>query len=93
VHARWVEDRQVLTSAGVSAGIDLALHLTSQLAGQVVAGQVQRMLEYEPDPPRLGPPDWSNVDVTAARADFRRTISETLDHAPALRDRLLAVAG
>jgi len=93
VHARWVEDRDVLTSAGVSAGIDMALHLTSRLAGQEVAGQVQRMLEYEPEPPQIGLPDWGGVDVAAARAGFRQTISETLDHAPALRDRLLSVSG
>jgi transcriptional regulator GlxA family with amidase domain len=40
----FVRDRNVLTSAGVTAGVDLALHLVSELAGPLVAVEVARFL-------------------------------------------------
>jgi transcriptional regulator GlxA family with amidase domain len=40
----FVRDRNVLTSAGVTAGVDLALHLVSSLAGPLVAVEVARLL-------------------------------------------------
>lgn len=40
----FVRDRNVLTSAGVTAGVDLALHLVSELAGPLVAVGVARFL-------------------------------------------------
>jgi transcriptional regulator GlxA family with amidase domain len=40
----FVRDRNVLTSAGVTAGVDLALHLVSELAGPLVAVEVARLL-------------------------------------------------
>lgn len=92
VDARWVEDGPVLTSAGVSAGIDMALRLTCRLAGRATASQVQRMLEYDPDPPQLGPLDWDGIDVAAARAAFRQTLNDTLAGAPDLRHRMLAAS-
>jgi transcriptional regulator GlxA family with amidase domain len=58
---RWVEDGKFITSAGVSAGIDMALHLIGRLAGMDSARQVQLGLEYEPEPP-FGPIAWSLVD-------------------------------
>ena len=48
---RWVQDGKVLTSAGVSAGIDMALYLISLLKGPGVARSVQQMMEYYPKPP------------------------------------------
>ena len=49
--ARFVDDGDVLTSAGVSAGIDLALHLVVRLASRERAAQVRRGIQYDPDPP------------------------------------------
>lgn len=49
--ARWVVDGNVVTAAGVSAGIDMALWLTGQLYDERHARQVQRYIQYEPDPP------------------------------------------
>jgi transcriptional regulator GlxA family with amidase domain len=46
-----VRDGNVVTSAGVSAGIDMALWLVGQLHGVDVARQVQRYIEYDPAPP------------------------------------------
>ena len=40
----FVEDGNICTSAGVTAGIDLALHITSELAGPLAAGAVARNL-------------------------------------------------
>ena len=48
---RWVDDGDLITSAGVSAGIDMALHLVARLAGPHRARQVRRGIQYEPHPP------------------------------------------
>ena len=48
---RYVDDGDVITSAGVSAGIDMALHLVRRLAGEERARQVQRGIQYDPAPP------------------------------------------
>lgn len=50
-HERWVDDGDIITSAGVSAGIDMALHLVARLAGTSRARQVRRGIEYDPAPP------------------------------------------
>jgi transcriptional regulator GlxA family with amidase domain len=49
--ARFVDDYEVITSAGVSAGIDLALHLVARLAGVERAREVRRGIQYDPQPP------------------------------------------
>lgn len=51
VGGRWVQDGKLLTAAGVTAGIDMALHLVSVEAGPEVAQAVQLGIEYDPDPP------------------------------------------
>jgi transcriptional regulator GlxA family with amidase domain len=51
VRERWVEDGKVITAAGVSAGIDMALHLVGREAGPEVAQAVQLGIEYDPSPP------------------------------------------
>jgi transcriptional regulator GlxA family with amidase domain len=48
---RWVRDGNVVTSAGVSAGIDMALWLVGQLHGPDTARTVQHFIEYDPAPP------------------------------------------
>ena len=45
---RFVDDGSVITSAGISAGIDMALHLVGRLAGAERARQVRRYIQYEP---------------------------------------------
>jgi transcriptional regulator GlxA family with amidase domain len=49
--ARYVDDGNVITSAGVSAGIDMALHLVARLAGVDRAREVRRAIQYDPHPP------------------------------------------
>ena len=48
---RVVEDGKVITAAGVAAGIDMALHLATRVAGKEVAQAIQLGIEYDPDPP------------------------------------------
>lgn len=48
---RYVRDGNVVTSAGVSAGIDMALWLIGQIRGEDFARNVQRYIEYDPAPP------------------------------------------
>jgi transcriptional regulator GlxA family with amidase domain len=49
--ARWVVDGNVVTAAGVAAGLDMALWLVGQLYDPDHARTVQRWIQYDPDPP------------------------------------------
>ena len=51
VEARFVDDGDLITSAGVSAGIDVALHLVARLANVERAREVRRAIQYNPMPP------------------------------------------
>lgn len=48
---RFVDTGRVVTAAGVSAGIDLALHLVARLGSPEKARRVRRRIQYEPAPP------------------------------------------
>ena len=48
---RYVDDGDVVTAAGISAGIDMALHLVDRLATTERAKEVRRGIQYEPRPP------------------------------------------
>ncbi|MGH2898303.1 MAG: DJ-1/PfpI family protein, partial [Solirubrobacteraceae bacterium] len=50
-NVRYVRDGNLVTAAGVSAGIDMALWLVGQIHGVPIARQVQRAMEYDPAPP------------------------------------------
>jgi transcriptional regulator GlxA family with amidase domain len=54
VEKRFVKDGKIWTSAGVSAGIDMALELVAQEAGEETAGKVQLYAEYYPAGIRYG---------------------------------------
>ncbi len=49
--ARFVDDGDVVTAAGVSAGIDMALHLVARLESVEQAQAVRRYIQYDPQPP------------------------------------------
>lgn len=51
VNSRVVEDGKVITAAGVSAGIDMALRLSEKIQGPLFAQAMQLGLEYDPEPP------------------------------------------
>jgi transcriptional regulator GlxA family with amidase domain len=48
---RFVDNGDVVTAAGVSAGIDMALHLVGRLGSPEKAREVRRYIQYDPDPP------------------------------------------
>lgn len=48
---RYVDDGDVVTSAGVSAGIDMALHIVGRLSSPERARQVRHYIAYDPQPP------------------------------------------
>ncbi len=48
---RFVDDGDVVTAAGVSAGIDMALHLVGRLHSRLRAAEVRRAIQYDPQPP------------------------------------------
>ncbi|MDP9387398.1 MAG: DJ-1/PfpI family protein [Actinomycetota bacterium] len=50
-HDRFVDDGDVVTAAGVSAGIDMALHLVRRLHSEERARDVRRYIQYDPQPP------------------------------------------
>lgn len=51
VEERVVERGKLITAAGVSAGIDMALLLAARIAGETTARAIQLAMEYDPQPP------------------------------------------
>jgi transcriptional regulator GlxA family with amidase domain len=74
VGGRWVEDGKTITAAGVTAGIDMALHLVGREAGREVAQAVQLGIEYDPDPPfDAGSPEKAPKAIVELVTSFSRT--------------------
>jgi transcriptional regulator GlxA family with amidase domain len=48
---RFVDEGDIITSAGISAGIDMALHLIIRLHSEDRAREIKRRIQYEPEPP------------------------------------------
>jgi transcriptional regulator GlxA family with amidase domain len=92
VAERWVEDGPFLTAAGVSAGIDMALHLADRLTGAETAKAIQLGIEYDPRPP-LGGIDWGSVDPAAWEFWPERSLNAALAGDRELLVRLLAQLG
>lgn len=44
---RWVDEGQIVTSAGISAGIDMSLHLVSRILGRQLAVQTAKQMEFD----------------------------------------------
>jgi transcriptional regulator GlxA family with amidase domain len=85
VAERWVSDGRFHTAAGVSAGIDLALHLAEHIAGTETARAIQLGIEYDPQPP-LGGIDWTAFD---GREWAERSLQTALAEHPELLARLM----
>jgi len=49
-YERYIQDGKIITSAGVSAGIDMAFYLVSKIAGDEAAQMIQLAMEYDPKP-------------------------------------------
>jgi transcriptional regulator GlxA family with amidase domain len=73
VAERVVFDGEIVTAAGVSAGIDMALALAGRIAGEEVAQAIQLGIEYDPQPPfDAGSPERAPAElVQALRARAR----------------------
>lgn len=62
---RFVDNGDCLSSAGISAGIDMSLHVVRRFAGADMARQVKRMMQYYPAPPvdAIISPPWGEDSV------------------------------
>jgi transcriptional regulator GlxA family with amidase domain len=66
VAERFVIEGKIVTAAGVSAGIDMALALVAQIAGEQVAQAIQLGIEYDPQPPfDSGSPHKAPAEIVA----------------------------
>ena len=90
-HARVVEDRNRVTGAGVSAGIDMALTLAARIVGEARAKAFQLNIEYDPQPPfHAGSPEGAGPEVTGA---VRQAYAPFLDKIPSAIARTRARLG
>jgi len=70
VPGRVVVDRNRITGGGITAGIDFALRLVAELAGEDVAKAIQLGIEYDPAPPfRSGHPDVADPALVARQRE------------------------
>ena len=86
---RVVEQGKIITAAGVSSGIDMALTLVARIAGDDYAKAIQLGIEYDPQPPYdAGAPSKAPADILelvsmvaaerrAALADGAETVGQT----------------
>jgi cyclohexyl-isocyanide hydratase len=80
---RVVRDGNVITGGGVTAGIDFALTLLAEIAGQEIAQTIQLGLEYAPAPPfDAGRPELAPPGVLARYEKFRGPLMD-IRHAEA----------
>jgi transcriptional regulator GlxA family with amidase domain len=77
VKERYVKDGKIITSAGVSAGIDMALYLTSLVVSENFAKTVQLAIEYDPKPPfDSGSPDKAPKEIVEMIKNARNNKSK-----------------
>ncbi len=73
VPERVVFDGKYATSAGVTAGLDMALALAAKIAGEQVAQAIQLGLEYDPEPPfDAGSPHKAPAEIVEAVRSYSR---------------------
>jgi transcriptional regulator GlxA family with amidase domain len=76
---RVVEQGKVITAAGVSSGIDMALTLVARIAGDEFAQMVQLGIEYDPQPPfHAGSPQTAPPHIVATLRERTRARLESL---------------
>jgi transcriptional regulator GlxA family with amidase domain len=84
VEERVVFDGKLVTAAGVSAGIDMALALVARIAGEQVAQAIQLGIEYDPQPPfDAGSPHKAPAAIVEAVRAHSRFESVSAESAPA----------
>jgi transcriptional regulator GlxA family with amidase domain len=82
---RIVQQDKIITAAGVSAGIDMALYLAGKIAGEEAAQAIQLMIEYDPQPP------FDTGSVEKASAAVRQRAERQLTRA-ALNAKMIPAA-
>ncbi len=65
-------DRRIITAAGVSSGIDMALRLSELLVDDIAAMAMQLMIEYDPQPP---------FDAGAVAKADQRVVERVIEYA------------
>jgi cyclohexyl-isocyanide hydratase len=90
VASRVVRDGDVVTAAGVSAGIDMALSLAAAIAGEEEAARIALTLEYDPAPPVRGSPAASTPEILA---DVRASTADRYERRAAIIGRAAARIG
>jgi putative intracellular protease/amidase len=84
VDERVVFDGRLVTAAGVTAGIDMALALVAKIAGEEVAQAIQLGIEYDPQPPfDAGSPHKAPAAIVEAVRAYSRFESVSAESAPA----------
>jgi transcriptional regulator GlxA family with amidase domain len=74
---RVVFDGKIVTAAGVSAGIDMALALAARIANEQVAQAIQLSIEYDPQPPfDAGSPHKAPAETVEAVLAYTRFSSD-----------------
>jgi putative intracellular protease/amidase len=82
VARRVVRQGKVITAAGVSAGIDMALVLAAEIAGDEVAQTIQLGIEYDPEPPfDTGSPDKAGPEIVRLASRREREADERVEAA------------
>jgi cyclohexyl-isocyanide hydratase len=77
VDERVVIDGKIVSAAGVTAGIDGALHVVALLRGDRVAQEIQLQIQYAPEPPfNSGTPATALPEILAAARSTNRAIAE-----------------
>ncbi len=84
---RVVRRGKIVTGAGVSAGIDMALQLAELIAGEEVARAIQLGIEYDPDPPH------DSGSIEKARPDVVELVRSLLEQEDERAAELLSAGG
>src|SRR5918994_103430 len=93
VQEDWAEDGRFITAAGVSGGIDMALHLVAKLKNEQEAKSIQTVIEYDPHPPFGGIEqngDAGEDKLATMLAKNRENLERALAGRPDLYQKLFA---
>jgi cyclohexyl-isocyanide hydratase len=81
VEERVVVDRNRITGAGVTAGIDFGLYVASKLFGEDLAKEIQLMMEYDPSPPfASGSPKTADKVTISKAIEERKEIQQQREY-------------
>jgi len=90
IKARTVSDGNLITTAGVTAGIDAALQMAARFRGEELAQQIQLTIEYAPEPPfNSGTPETAPRNVhDAVKTAYEEIQSQRRATAERVAERL-----